>query len=178
MSTGVDNDREAGRFQVLGSGTCTMPALNIRRAIPSEAKVLSRLAKVAKATWGYSPAQLQVWKADLTVTPAQIEDNDAYVAESGGRIIAFYILSGDPPELAIDHFWVEPTRMRRGVGASLLSHALARGSERGAESIAIDADPYAEAFYVARGARRVGMVAAPINGEPDRVRPQLKLKVD
>jgi hypothetical protein len=39
----------------------------------------------------------------------------------------------------------------------------------------IDADPHAEAFYRACGALRIGGVAAPIDGQPQRVRPQLVL---
>jgi hypothetical protein len=36
----------------------------------------------------------------------------------------------------------------------------------------VDADPHAERFYLACGAVSIGTVAAPIAGQPDRVRPQ------
>ena len=47
----------------------------------------------------------------------------------------------------------------------------------GVANLAIDADPNAEAFYLANGARRVGEDAAPIEGLPGRTRPQLLLPV-
>jgi hypothetical protein len=37
--------------------------------------------------------------------------------------------------------------------------------------VTIDADPFAEAFYLHCGAERCGEVAAPIPGLPDRTRP-------
>jgi hypothetical protein len=47
----------------------------------------------------------------------------------------------------------------------------------GGNALAIDADPNAEAFYLAKGARRIGEIAAPIEGHPDRVRPQMLLPI-
>jgi hypothetical protein len=41
----------------------------------------------------------------------------------------------------------------------------------------IDADPHAEAFYRSHGALRVGQLDAPIANQPQRVRPQLLLRV-
>ena len=73
----------------------------------------------------------------------------------------------------LDNLWVAPEFMRRGIGRSLLRHALGTAARGGAVEVTVDADPNAEAFYVSCGAIRRGEVAAPIRGEPARVRPQL-----
>lgn len=65
--------------------------------------------------------------------------------------------------------------MRRGIVRALLAHAVSTARSGGASAIAIDADPSAEPFYLACGARREGVVAAPVSGNPARVRPQLTL---
>jgi len=67
--------------------------------------------------------------------------------------------------------------MRRGVGRALVSHALQTASRGGASEVTVDADPNAEAFYLDCGAVRCGEVAAPIAGQPTRVRPQLTFQV-
>ncbi|MGH6612363.1 MAG: GNAT family N-acetyltransferase, partial [Burkholderiaceae bacterium] len=71
--------------------------------------------------------------------------------------------------------WVLPRYARQGFGRVMLDHARQLASMNGARSIAIDADPNAEPFYLACGARRQGEVAAPIDGQPHRIRPQLVL---
>ena len=71
--------------------------------------------------------------------------------------------------------WVHPNQMRKGVGKSLLGWAKHFAAASGQVELAIDADPNAEAFYRACGARVVGSVAAPITCNPMRVRPQLRL---
>jgi predicted N-acetyltransferase YhbS len=48
--------------------------------------------------------------------------------------------------------------MGRGVGRALLRDAVDRARLAGARTLHIEADPYAEAFYLRFGARRVGEV--------------------
>ena len=149
--------------------------MKTRRAAESEAAALSAIAMEAKAHWSYPAAQLEAWRKDLTITPAAIAAMPVYIAELDGRLAGFYCVETGGPAWTLEHFWVRPEFMVRGVGRALLSHAAGLAAQSGVTSIAIDADPNAEAFYLANGARRVGEVAAPIDGEPHRVRPQLLL---
>jgi hypothetical protein len=59
----------------------------------------------------------------------------------------------------------------------MLSAALREVHAAGLDQLQIDADPNAEPFYVACGARRVGERPAPIAAQPLRVRPQLVLAI-
>ena len=75
----------------------------------------------------------------------------------------------------LEHFWVLPGQMGKGVGRALLVYARGLAAAGGANRISIDADPYAERFYRACGANTVDIKAAPIPGMPQRVRPQMLL---
>jgi hypothetical protein len=52
-------------------------------------------------------------------------------------------------------------------------YALQLAKNQGARTMLIDADPNAEPFYLSRGAVRVGEIAAPIEGNNQRIRPQM-----
>jgi GNAT superfamily N-acetyltransferase len=153
------------------------PATHIRTARGEECEALARLAWQAKAAWGYSAAQLEQWRAGLAPTPASIARSPTFVAEAEGGLAGFsqLDLSMDPVELA--HLWVHPRCMRQGVGRALLAACAGFLSSRGTEVLHIDADPHAEPFYLACGAVRIGEIAAPIEGQPQRARPQLRLAI-
>ncbi|MFV9505771.1 MAG: GNAT family N-acetyltransferase [Oscillochloridaceae bacterium umkhey_bin13] len=93
----------------------------------------------------------------------------------GVRILGFGALDRAIPEANLEHLWVEPTAMRRGVGAALFAHAVKLARARGAQRLRIESDPYAESFYLRMGAQPVGAIAAPIDGAPERVIPVLDL---
>lgn len=148
--------------------------MHIRAAVPSEAARLTDLVLTAKAHWGYSDRQLDLWRESLTVTEEQFVTQPIFVAEDDG-VVGFYSLKFLNGVCELDNLWVIPTGMRRGYGAALLAHAAALAKERGVLQIRIDADPNAEAFYIRCGATVTGQVPAPIDEQPARARPQLLL---
>jgi GNAT superfamily N-acetyltransferase len=146
--------------------------MRIRRAVENEAADLTALAIASKAHWPYTTAQIEAWKNDLTISPEMIAFFPAYVAEVESRVAGFFVLIPATPHWLLEHFWVSPSFMGRGIGRALLSHAIKLTADAGVNALSIDADPYAENFYLAFGAQHVGTIPAPIEGEPDRVRPQ------
>jgi GNAT superfamily N-acetyltransferase len=151
--------------------------MRIRRALESEASALSTLAVAAKQYWKYSAQDIARWRPLLAVTADDIAANPTFVAELDDAIVGFYLLIPDAKAWALEHLWVSPSFARRGIGRALLAHAMSTAQRAGAASIAIDADPNAENFYLACGAVRDGAVAAPIESDPGRIRPQLSLPV-
>ncbi len=149
--------------------------MHIRRARESEAADLSALAMASKAYWPYSAEQIEAWRSDLTISSEMIASSHAYVAEVEANIAGFFLLVPASPHWALEHFWVSPASMGRGIGRALISNAIKLTADAGVAALVIDADPYAEQFYLAIGAHRVGTISAPIEGVPDRVRPQLVL---
>lgn len=149
--------------------------MNLRRGVPEDAAALNAVALAAKAHWGYSPEQLRAWRKDLTVEPGSMLAWPVCVAEENGEPAGFIQVNTDSRPWALEAMWVHPAHMGRGIGKALLAWAVDLAAAGGQAELAIDADPNAEGFYRAHGARVVGSVAAPIDGDPARVRPQLRL---
>jgi|SRR3984893_16324883 len=151
--------------------------MRIRRARKSEAAALSELAVVSKQYWGYSPQDIEKWRPLLAVSAQDIASKPTYVAEIENEVAGFYLLAHRPQLWELDHLWVSPRFARRGIGRALLDHAINLARLAGISTIVIDADPNAEPFYVACGALRQGVIAAPVAGNPARFRPQLSLQI-
>ena len=136
----------------------TSARLVIRPAVTADADVLTELARRSKAHWGYSEEFMRACEDELTYRPEQIERDDAsfVVGEVDGVVIGFYALSRVGQEYELDALFIEPGRMRQGLGLALLEHA--RGTVRllGGDSLVVQGDPHAEGFYLAAGASRIG----------------------
>jgi GNAT superfamily N-acetyltransferase len=148
-------------------------ALRIQKATGVDAEMLSKLAVESKSHWSYSREQIEKWRADLAVTPDDVDAGIAFIAYQCASPVGFYLIDIKSEEARLEHLWVKPQAIGGGVGTSLLSHALQQAAEKRFEELRIDADPRAEPFYLACGARREGEIPAPIQGEDDRARPQL-----
>ena len=150
--------------------------MNLRRGLPEDVAAFDDIALAAKAHWGYTPQQLEAWRGDLRVKPESLSAAPVCVAEEEGHPLGFVQIATDRHPWEVEALWVHPTHMGKGVGKALLDWATQFAAAGGQVELAIDADPNAEGFYMARGARQVGVVAAPIAGNPARVRPQLRLR--
>ena len=150
--------------------------MKIRPALESDAELLSAVARTAKAHWGYARELLEAWDGELSVTAEQIRAKLTFVASVEDEIAGFYSLEPHGEAWKLDNLWVLPSFMNRRIGRALLAHALEVAARSGALEVTVDADPNAAPFYIACGAHRRCEIAAPIPGQPDRVRPQLSFK--
>src|SRR5881396_3419913 len=82
--------------------------MEIRAARPNEAGLLSDLALRSKAHWGYDATFLEHCRPVLTLTPADLVEQRATVAEVGGRVVGFCTLAGEPPEGELSYLFVDP----------------------------------------------------------------------
>jgi len=132
--------------------------MRIRAARGEEAGVLSGLALRSKAHWGYDEAFMEKCREELTLRPAEVGPRRTVVAEREGRIIGFVTLQGEPPVGELGMLFVDPPVIGQGVGRLLFEHVLAAARGLDFVRLTLDADPHAEAFYLAMGATRVGTV--------------------
>jgi ribosomal protein S18 acetylase RimI-like enzyme len=149
--------------------------MNLRRGTPDDVPGLDAIALAAKAHWGYSPEQMAAWQEDLRVKPESLERAPVCLAEENGQTLGFVQIGTDSQPWELESLWVHPCHMRKGVGKALVQWATQYAIENGQGELAIDADPNAAGFYLACGAQAFDSVAAPIPGQPHRVRPQLRL---
>ena len=151
--------------------------LAFREANPGEAELLTALARKSKAGWGYPAAWQEAWASSLLVTPDYMEREVVRVAVRGGDVIGFYALVRREGGWLLDHFWVDPRWQGRGVGRSMFEHAVQHVRAAGPGVVVIEADPNAAGFYARMGAREVGHVAAPVEGDPLRRLPVFEVHV-
>ncbi|MGH8259028.1 MAG: GNAT family N-acetyltransferase, partial [Steroidobacteraceae bacterium] len=76
----------------------------------------------------------------------------------------------------LEHLWVEPQRMRQGVGSALLGMACREVREAGHAWLELVADPNAVGFYRRHGALKVGEVLGRVLDTP-RVLPRMRMPV-
>ena len=149
--------------------------LRIRRALPAEADTLTAIALAAKRHWGYPEAWIELWRSELTYTPDSFARLAIFCAEMDDHVVGVCSLGFDLPGSSnsanpagasdeggaeIEGLWIMPTHMRRGIGATLMAHAVDEARRQDARYLRIVADPYAVAFYERLGARHVGTLAS------------------
>ena len=126
---------------------------------------MTEIALASKAHWNYPAAWIDAWRDGLTFTKAYIAENPVFVAvDDADRPVACYALEGGGETVQLEHVWVAPAAIGRGLGRALVAHAAKTARALGATALLIDSDPNAEAFYERLGAVRVGAVRADICG--------------
>ena len=114
----------------------------------------------------------------LEVSPEQIAAGDVWVATAAGGSVAGNVALGSseqPNTLDLDKLFVEPQRIRTGVGRALIAHAIGEARRRGAQRLTILSDPYAAGFYERTGARLIG--EAPSDAIPGRSLPFYEIEL-
>jgi GNAT superfamily N-acetyltransferase len=146
--------------------------VKIREASPDEAETLTQIAHDAKRHWGYPEHWIQHWQEDLTISPEFISRNQVYVAEDDGELKGFYALVMSKDNEELDHLWVAPNHLGKGIGKALFIHAMQTAARQNVSEVEISSDPNAEGFYQKMGARRIGEVHSEVDGQP-RLLPRL-----
>ena len=149
--------------------------VTIRRSSPEEAETLTMIALEAKRYWGYPEHWIKHWEADLTITPDFIRDNQVYVAEADGEIRGFYALCVNGDKAELEHMWVTPACIGTGVGKELFLDAMERAAALDVRDVELSADPNAAGFYERMGAKQIGEVDSPIDGQVRKL-PRLKIE--
>jgi GNAT superfamily N-acetyltransferase len=148
----------------------------IRRATSDQAETLTEIAHAAKRHWGYPEAWVQLWSPSLTITPEFIEGNETYVAWIDEEPAGFCAISQESEWASLEHLWVRPAYIGKGVGATLFNYILARCRELGVRVLKIESDPNAQGFYERMGAKKVGEVVGEVEGQPRKL-PLLEVKL-
>lgn len=130
--------------------------MSIRPAEPAEAAALTDLAMRAKASHGYDEAFMEAARTELTLSRDYVAERLVFVVDERGAIGGFYALVVTPPACELDALFVEPRAHGKGYGRLLLEHAAGEARALGCREMTIQADPFAEPFYLALGAERVG----------------------
>jgi GNAT superfamily N-acetyltransferase len=127
-------------------------ASTIRHARVSERGALEALQLRSSVHQPLYREQLAAHPEAIELPVEQIEAGLVRVAEQAGVVVGFSVLlarAGEACEL--DGLFVEPERMRGGIGRRLVEDAVAIARDRGATRIDVVANPQALEFYAAVG---------------------------
>lgn len=151
--------------------------LLVRSGRPEDAESASSLAARAKASVGYAPEWLALWRDALTIRPEYLAEHLSFVAMHGEDLVGICVLETRGQEASLGHLWVAPEVQRQGIGRTLVRQALAQAARAGLRRIEVEAEPSAMAFYLRLGARSCGHRPAPMPGAPERVMPVLEFSM-
>jgi ribosomal protein S18 acetylase RimI-like enzyme len=141
--------------------------MQILRAKPDDAPLLTEIAFASKRHWGYPERWMANWASVLTIEPRLIAEQETHTASIEGEVVVgFYSLRAGLGRSSLEHLWVVPNSMGRGVGRALFEHAVDRARELGHRVLEIESDPNAAGFYQRMGARRVGTRITTLDGRP------------
>ncbi|MFJ9212081.1 GNAT family N-acetyltransferase [Streptomyces sp. NPDC102264] len=176
--------------------------VSIRRATARDARRLTRLVRGSRAYEGpyapmiagyrVGPDYIETHRVFVAVATGAVAtgavatgavatgqaagnaEADADAARTDERLLGFYALVLDPPEL--DLMFVADVAQGLGIGRRLVEHMTDEARGAGLDAVRVVSHPPAEGFYRSVGARRTGTVAA----NPPAVmwdRPELEIPI-
>ena len=111
---------------------------------------LNLISVESKKHWGYPDDWIEHWRPDLTVTRAFLKENHVLKLVLEGEIRGFCAISESPEQYEIEHLWVQPAFIGKGLGKFLLEASLEKVVRRPIDIVVV-ADPNAEGFYTSQG---------------------------
>jgi GNAT superfamily N-acetyltransferase len=87
----------------------------------------------------------------LELPESGIAEGRTRVAVEDGRIVGFATIEVTGAVAELEDLFVDPDRMRRGIGRLLIADVRRLAAARGVARIEVDANPHARAFYERAG---------------------------
>src|SRR5262245_9834784 len=127
---------------VAGAGTVT-----IRDAEAADLPALQRVYRTASLSNAGDRAVLLAHPETLVLADTAVREGRTRVATAGGEVIGFATLDEAASGLELEDLFVDPDRMRRGVGRALVRDAARIARARGVARIVVTGNPHAREFY-------------------------------
>jgi GNAT superfamily N-acetyltransferase len=148
-------------------------SLIIRPPTIDELSALGQLCMRSKAVWGCDDKFMEACRNELSLNPSDLRLTEIAVAEESGNLIGVAQIKVADRQANLLKLFIEPERLRRGIGELLLAWAVGVARDMGASRLFIEADPGAAPFYRRMGAVDIGL--APSASIPGRMLPKLAL---
>ena len=127
----------------------------IRNAHEDEGAIITQVALLSKAHWGYDPVFLEKCIPDLTVDQFYIRENRVFVATAAEKIVGFYSIILEEDGYYLDNMFILPEYIGKGLGKNLWMHMLEEFQRMDVKRFRLVADPFAAGFYSAMGAMQI-----------------------
>ena len=90
----------------------------LRRATAADADAIADVLTAARAAQAWFPRLHTADETRRFVSELLLPENETWVVEEDGRVVAFAALRGD----VLGHLFVHPDAQKRGIGTALLGH--------------------------------------------------------
>lgn len=134
-----------------------MEIKQLTKASDQDAFLFGKIAKAAKAHWGYPKEWLVLWEKDLTFSSDFLNANSVFIISIDNEIIGFCVILKENDSFQIEHCWITPEQIGHGYGRELLSFALAQPPFQN-QVFQVLSDPNAVGFYQKFGFETIKMV--------------------
>ena len=139
-----------------------------------DAGAMTDLAIRSKSHWRYTEQQMAVFRRELSFTADTIQARTAFGIKSKDRLTAFYTLRHVDRDIELEHMFVDPRFLKRGLGSKLFEHARKQAQHTEATHLTIMSDPHAAGFYTAMGCELTKEIPSSI---PGRTIPLFRLRL-
>ena len=122
---------------------------------PEDLATASALGIRSKASWGYAPSAMAIFRRELTLDADALRAClAAKVAIRENKMAGYFTLkSSGSTAVELEHMFVDPDFFRSGIGTQLFRLAVGVAREHKATEIQLISDPNAVGFYQKMGAR-------------------------
>ena len=134
--------------------------MRVRTAVADDLPVLRAIFRRASLGNADDSAALLAHPEALVLPDTEVLAGHTRVAiDTDGVPVGFATVVGTGPVRELDDLFVEPAHQRRGIGAALITDAVALARRSGAVRLEVTANPHASRFYAAVGFEPDGEVA-------------------
>lgn len=155
--------------------------MSLRAVAASTARLERYNALIArsKAHWTWPSGYLEPALERLRVTPDYLAHATGLEILLNGALVGFCAVKLTDDGILLDHLWMEPDHIGRGVGAFAVDRVVAMAKGAGLTQIEVWPDPAAEGFYLRQGFLTTGeRLPSRIIGGPDFRRFVLRVEGD
>jgi len=97
-------------------------------------------------------AYLDAARPLLRLAPEYLRNNLCFeVLDAEGGLVAFFAIVQIAARTMLDHLWVEPSLIGKGIGRIACEHVFALARQQGWKELRILPEPHAERFYLKAG---------------------------
>ena len=121
--------------------------MKIKKAKPADCTTLTQISKAAKAYWGYPEEWLAMWEEDLCIKKKDLTHFQVFKLIDKGVILGYCAIHEKGNTLEIEHLWIRPQLIGKGLGKYLLQNALEKVRNENHTALTVIADPNAVGFY-------------------------------
>jgi GNAT superfamily N-acetyltransferase len=124
----------------------------VRRAREANLAEINRVIAASKAHWDYPAAYLEAALPLLMIDEPYLAGHLCFeIVDESKTVVCFLAVAEEGGEHLLDHLWVRPDRLGRGIGRLACEHVFSLARRYGWAALRVLPDPPARGFY-----RKVG----------------------